>query len=535
MAFISSAKHSRGNEEVNTVSVSTASTNIPTASANIRVIDEDDMEEMDMKWNMALLSTRADRAPRSQDRERRDNYKQGSKVEEQAPKALMAIDGVGWDWRLAQVETRLTEHIDQELKYCEKIRGLEFKTESSADYIESLKKELELIKKEKEGLDSKLAGFQTGSKDLDSLFRSQRLDKNKEGLGYSDDDTVTDYSRLAPTVESSPDDAQNRNPFVTETEASPSTISPKSFIKFVKANDSPTNSKTDKAETAKKYPVKKFSTVNRKFITANRKFLTGSTKLSSADMGKKGKAGSSQNNIDDKGYWDCGCSRNMTGNISYLSDYEPFDRGYVSFGQGGWKITGKGTIKTDDDNVLLRTTRQHNMYSIDLNNIVPHKDLTCLVAKASADECMLWHRRLGKQHKASCKSKLVNSVSKPLHTLHMDLFGPTSVDPSHSPDLTSAFFGVRDDSDGQIKRLHGNLRGYPCEVLADNRIRGFGQLGKGQLHMGRSGRGHGYYSGGGEVHRKGWHLIFIRQRKLRRQNNTFSVCKENTVLLVTHL
>nr|GEV98852.1 retrovirus-related Pol polyprotein from transposon TNT 1-94 [Tanacetum cinerariifolium] len=33
----------------------------------------------------------------------------------------------------------------------------------------------------------------------------------------------------------------------------------------------------------------------------------------------------------------------------------------------------------------------------------------------------------GKQHKASCKSKLLNSVSKPLHTLHMDLFGPTSV------------------------------------------------------------------------------------------------------------
>nr|GEY69909.1 ribonuclease H-like domain-containing protein [Tanacetum cinerariifolium] len=56
--------------------------------------------------------------------------------------------------------------------------------------------------------------------------------------------------------------------------------------------------------------------------------------------------GSSQNNIDDKGYWDSGCSRHMTGNISYLSDYEPFDEGYVSFGQGGCKITGKGTIKT---------------------------------------------------------------------------------------------------------------------------------------------------------------------------------------------
>nr|GFB82442.1 ribonuclease H-like domain-containing protein [Tanacetum cinerariifolium] len=152
---------------------------------------------------------------------------------------------------------------------------------------------------------------------------------------------------------------------------------------------------------------------------------------------------SSQNNIDDKGYGDSGFSRHMTGNISYLSDFVPFDKGYVSFGQGGCKITGKGTIKTgklefenvyfvkdlkynlfsvsqicdnknsvlftdsecivlgrnfnllDDDNILLRTPRQHNVYSIDLNNIIPHKDLTCLVAKASADECILWHRRLG--------------------------------------------------------------------------------------------------------------------------------------------
>nr|GEX14337.1 hypothetical protein [Tanacetum cinerariifolium] len=91
----------------------------------------------------------------------------------------------------------------------------------------------------------------------------------------------------------------------------------------------------------------------------------------------------------------------MTGNISYLFEYEPYDGGYVSFGHGGRKIIGKGIIKSgkdfklnDDTNVLLRTPRQHNMYSIDLNNIVPHKNLTCLVAKASVDESMLWHRRL---------------------------------------------------------------------------------------------------------------------------------------------
>nr|GEW55701.1 putative ribonuclease H-like domain-containing protein [Tanacetum cinerariifolium] len=322
--------------------------------------------------------------------------------------------------RLAQVESRLVEHKDREIKYCEKIRGLEYKTESSDDYIEILKKKLELIKKEKESLDGKLEGFETASKDLDSLLESQRLDKNKEGLGYS---------ALPPPPAQIYSSPKKDMSWTGLPEFKDDTITDYT-------NDIPTTSKTDKAKKAKKYPVKKFSTVNRKFPTANKKFPTGGTKFHTVDMVKKGKAGSSQNNIDDKGYWDSDCSSHMTGNISYLFDFVPFDGGYMSFGQGRCKITGKGTIKTD---------------------------LTCLVAKASADECMLWHRRLGhlnfktmnklvrhnlvrglpikcfennhtctaclkgKQHKTYCKSKLVNSVSKPLHTLHMDLFGPTSV------------------------------------------------------------------------------------------------------------
>ncbi|GJS98941.1 retrovirus-related pol polyprotein from transposon TNT 1-94 [Tanacetum coccineum] len=35
------------------------------------------------------------------------------------------------------------------------------------------------------------------------------------------------------------------------------------------------------------------------------------------------------------------------------------------------------------------------MYSVDMKNIVPKESLTCLVAKATLDESMLWHRRLG--------------------------------------------------------------------------------------------------------------------------------------------
>ncbi|GJR35209.1 hypothetical protein Tco_1210893 [Tanacetum coccineum] len=51
---------------------------------------------------------------------------------------------------------------------------------------------------------------------------------------------------------------------------------------------------------------------------------------------------------EDQGYVDSGCSRHMTGNMSYLSDFKEFDGGYVTFGGGakGGKITGKGTLKT---------------------------------------------------------------------------------------------------------------------------------------------------------------------------------------------
>nr|GEZ27304.1 retrovirus-related Pol polyprotein from transposon TNT 1-94 [Tanacetum cinerariifolium] len=138
-------------------------------------------------------------------------------------------------------------------------------------------------------------------------------------------------------------------------------------------------------------------------------------KSSSGDV--KERKGSSQNNIDDKGYWDSGCSRHMTGNISYLSDFEPFDGGYVSFGQGGCKIIGKGTIKTDK-------LKFENIYFVkDLkHNLVRGLPAKCFENDHTCTACLK-----GKQNKASCKSKLVNSVSKPLHTLHRDLFGPTSV------------------------------------------------------------------------------------------------------------
>nr|GEW39621.1 putative ribonuclease H-like domain-containing protein [Tanacetum cinerariifolium] len=109
--------------------------------------------------------------------------------------------------------------------------------------------------------------------------------------------------------------------------------------------------------------------------------------------------------MDDKEFIDSGCSRQMTGNIAYLSDFKEFDGGYVTFegGAHGGRIFGKGTLKIDsldfenlpdESQILLKIPRKDNIYSFDMENIVPKKSLTCLVAKASLDESLLWHRRL---------------------------------------------------------------------------------------------------------------------------------------------
>ncbi|GKF03389.1 hypothetical protein Tco_0030312 [Tanacetum coccineum] len=58
--------------------------------------------------------------------------------------------------------------------------------------------------------------------------------------------------------------------------------------------------------------------------------------------------GNPQMDLKDQGVIDSGCSRHMTGNMSYLTDYKEIDGGYVAFegNSKGGKITGKGTIKT---------------------------------------------------------------------------------------------------------------------------------------------------------------------------------------------
>nr|GEX77519.1 hypothetical protein [Tanacetum cinerariifolium] len=398
MAFISSAKNSSRKGEVNTACILTASTQVSSASADVAAasishdtIEKDDIEEMDIKWNMALLSMWADKFWK----------KTGKKITIQ-----------GWDWSyMANEEKNHALVADDKAP-------TEFTLMAKSSSWSKNEEVKELIRT-RTVLDTVLFPPPT------QVYSPPKKDMSWTGLHEFVDDPITDYSRPSSSIESKTNDLQNSNFSVSEHGESSESILSKPMIKFVKAADSPTVIKTNKVETVRK-PSVKYAKMYRNT--------------------SKSPKGNSHNNIDDKGYWDSGFSRHMTGNISYLSDYEPYDGGYVSFGQGGGKITGKGRdfkLK-DDTNVLLRTPRQHNMFSIDLNNIIPHKDLTCLVAKAAADESMLWHKRLGhlnfkimnklvwhnlgkglpskcfendhtyvaclkgKQHKASCKTKCDN-------------------------------------------------------------------------------------------------------------------------------
>ncbi|GKD74438.1 hypothetical protein Tco_1332720 [Tanacetum coccineum] len=59
--------------------------------------------------------------------------------------------------------------------------------------------------------------------------------------------------------------------------------------------------------------------------------------------------GNPQQALKNKGIFDSGCSRHMTGNKDFLTDYQEYDGGFVSFGGStrGLKITGKGKIRTN--------------------------------------------------------------------------------------------------------------------------------------------------------------------------------------------
>ncbi|GKG30532.1 hypothetical protein Tco_0423020, partial [Tanacetum coccineum] len=76
-------------------------------------LDEYDLEEMDLKWQVAVISIRMKKTKGNQDSRRRDAWSSGNKNgrrsgKQEYSKALVIIDGEGVDW---------TNHSEEEEDY----------------------------------------------------------------------------------------------------------------------------------------------------------------------------------------------------------------------------------------------------------------------------------------------------------------------------------------------------------------------------------------------------------------------------------
>nr|GEU58844.1 putative ribonuclease H-like domain-containing protein [Tanacetum cinerariifolium] len=475
--------------------------------------------------------------------------------------ALMAFSSS----RLKSVEAKLLVYQQNKYVFEEDIKLLKLKVQLRDNVLVVLRQNLEKAEQEKDDLKIKLGKFQTTFKNLSELLASQTNDKT--GLGYYSQVFTRAMFDCDDYLSSGSDDNLPPSPIYDRYQSGnryhvvppPYTgtfMPPKPDLVF---NNAPNDVETDHpAFNVKLSPTKPdndlyvvlatvltqsklvpinavrpvTTAVSKTSVTRPRQAKTVVTKTKSPPRrhinhspspkastfppkvtAVKATMGNPQDALKDKRVINSGYLRHMIGNMSYLSDFEELNYGYVAFGGNlkGGNISGKGRIRTgkldfddvyfikelkfnlfsvsqmcdkknsvlftdteclllspefklpDKNQVLLRVPRENNMYNVNLKNIVPFGDLTCLFVKATFDESNLWHRRLGhinfktmsklvkgnlvrglptkvfendntcvackkgKQHRASCKTKPISSVNQPLQRLRMDLFGPTFV------------------------------------------------------------------------------------------------------------
>nr|GEY56135.1 hypothetical protein [Tanacetum cinerariifolium] len=312
MAFISSAKNCSGKGEVNTASIPTAITHVSPASADVAAAsishDTDWIYMANEEENHALVA------------------------DEEAPRefALMAKSSAS---SKNEVEARLVEFKNQEIKFCENIRGLEFNVESKNNRIERLTNELEELKKENE------------------------------------DDTITDYSRNSPSIESNSNDLQSSNSSVSENEESSSSILSKPVITFVKSADSPTVIKTNKDETVRKYSVKyaEMKWIKREFSNARTPQQNGVAERRNRTLIEAARTMVLVNKSQNKTLYELfngrtlaigflkpfGCHFMILNTLDHLGKFEAkWDEGYFigySMSSKAWRVFNKRTKRVEEN------------------------------------------------------------------------------------------------------------------------------------------------------------------------------------------
>nr|GEZ32587.1 hypothetical protein [Tanacetum cinerariifolium] len=467
IAFVSSFNIDSTNEPVSAAaSVYAVSVKIPVSA--LPNIDADDLDEMDLKWQMAMLTMRARRFIQRTGRNLGANgptsmgfdtskvecyncHKEGhfarecsygwsfQAEEEPTNYALMAFTSLSSDNKfiiisyktgLESVEARLLVYQQNESVFEEDIKLLKLEVQLRDNALVVLRQNLKKAEQERDYLKLKLAKFQTSSKNLSQLLASQTNDKTRlgynsqvfthfmfdydefftsesdesfppsliydsyqSGNGYHDVPLPYTGTFMPPKPDliyltpigpqhlslrigsDSKDDSETKIP-----QDAPSFVQPNEQVKTLRPSFKPieTSILTSKTVTAIPKPKSNGTRRNRKacfvcksldhlikdlvltqsklvHITAARP-VTAVVNAAKSVHGKwewKPKCpildhGNPQHALKHKGVIDSRCSRHMTWNMSYLSDFEELNGGYVAFGGNlkGGKIFGKGSGPT---------------------------------------------------------------------------------------------------------------------------------------------------------------------------------------------
>ncbi|GJU67574.1 ribonuclease H-like domain-containing protein [Tanacetum coccineum] len=344
---------------------------------DLQQIHLDDLEEMDLRWNIAMLTMRARRFLQNTRRKL-----------DMANKERIRFDKSKVRFQTATRKDTLQGSVEHPgIKTCDSF-GYDW-----SDQAEEGPTNFVLMAYSSTSLKS-------------STNSETRMDKCKTRLGYNAIPPPYTGNFMPPKhdlVYPSLDDFVEVNESISGSIFEKPTVETNKSMTARKENDAPilrigpVNTVQPRTTVNNAGPMKDF--INNAYSTARRPF-NKITAANNSNFTKKVNTvkGTRVNTAGPKAVFSAvKGNKHMTVNRSYLTDYKEIDGGFVAFGD--FKLT-------NESHVLLKVSRKYNMYSVDLKGLFLKE---------------------GKQHRASCKTKTVSSISQPLQMLHMDLFGPTFI------------------------------------------------------------------------------------------------------------
>ncbi|GJX66005.1 hypothetical protein Tco_0300348 [Tanacetum coccineum] len=242
---------------------------------------------------------------------------------------------------LATLEAQLITYRKNEVLFSKEVAFLKREVACKNYEINILKSELEKVKQEKDGIDLNWRNYDRAAQDVDHLLGSQINDKSKTGFrpefkGYgpekSKQESIWNMSPKAVLLKTGLTPLNTVRPV--------NTAHPKIAVHSAKSK----THFSKQAQSTAKRPIYKQTTLTRRSVhTAKRHYYTGRYNAVNTARSYTGQVNAVRGKPqhDDKRFVDSGCSRHMTRNIAYLSDFKDFDGGYVAFGGGayGGRIT----------------------------------------------------------------------------------------------------------------------------------------------------------------------------------------------------